>query len=288
MELRHLITFTTIVDTGGFKKAADELGYVQSSITAHIKELEKELGYPLFDRLGKSITMTQTGERFLPYAVDIINLYTKSKEVIKEADMPSGELTIGVSESLMIYWLPAIIMEFMKDYPKVELTLKSLDYENVSAQLKKGEIDAAVLVEKRSWTSKELTVHKLKEDKLSLVQSAKKEEAQIPGTMFITEYSCSWRPLIDSYLITKSVPEKKIELPSVEAIKKCVLLGLGKSMLPYFSVEEDITNGDLVIGTEEKPIAIYTAVHKDKWISVNLEAFLRILNKQELENGVGV
>ncbi|WP_252312704.1 LysR family transcriptional regulator [Sinobaca sp. H24] len=64
MELRHLITFTTIVDTGGFKKAADELGYVQSSITAHIKELEKELGYPLFDRLGKSITMTQTGERF--------------------------------------------------------------------------------------------------------------------------------------------------------------------------------------------------------------------------------
>ncbi|WP_347836300.1 LysR family transcriptional regulator [Gracilibacillus sp. JCM 18860] len=53
MELRHLITFRTIIDVGGFKKAAEQLGYAQSSITAHIKELEKELGYPLFDRLGK-------------------------------------------------------------------------------------------------------------------------------------------------------------------------------------------------------------------------------------------
>jgi DNA-binding transcriptional LysR family regulator len=47
MELRHLITFKTIVDAGGFKKAADQLGYAQSSITGHIKDLEQELGSPL-------------------------------------------------------------------------------------------------------------------------------------------------------------------------------------------------------------------------------------------------
>ncbi|SDN63970.1 LysR family transcriptional regulator [Alkalicoccus daliensis] len=284
MELRHLITFKTIVETGGFKKAADELGYVQSSVTSHMKELEKELGYPLFDRLGKKVVLTETGERYLPYAKDIINLHLKSKEVIKEDNVPAGELTIGVSESLMIYWLPAIIKDFMVRYPEVKLTLKSLDYENLAAQFKKGEIDAAVLVEGSDWKSKELTILKLKEEKLTLVRSANKEESQIPDTMFLTEYSCSWRPLIEKHLSIEGKTAKKIELPSIEAIKKCVLLGLGRSMLPYFSVEEDIANGDLIEEMAEEPIAIYTAIHKDKWQSVNLEAFLEVLPKpgQEL------
>lgn len=55
MELRQLITFKTIVEKGGFNKAAEHLGYAQSSITTHIKELEKELGRPVFDRLGRKL-----------------------------------------------------------------------------------------------------------------------------------------------------------------------------------------------------------------------------------------
>ena len=55
MELRHLITLKTIVEKGGFKKPAEHLGYAQSSVTAHIKELEEEAGKPLFDRLGKKV-----------------------------------------------------------------------------------------------------------------------------------------------------------------------------------------------------------------------------------------
>ncbi|HWO95824.1 MAG TPA: LysR family transcriptional regulator substrate-binding protein [Bacillus sp. (in: firmicutes)] len=94
--------------------------------------------------------------------------------MIKAADEPSGQLTIGASESLMIYWLPNIIMDFMEKYPKVELTLKSIDYDHLSAQLKKGDIDAAVLVETSNWNSKELTIQKIKDEKLSLIQSTKK------------------------------------------------------------------------------------------------------------------
>ncbi|WP_088105868.1 LysR family transcriptional regulator [Halalkalibacter urbisdiaboli] len=283
MELRHLTTFRTIVDAGGFKKAADELGYAQSSITAHIKELEKELGYPLFDRLGKSITLTEAGRRFLPYALEIIRLYSKSKEVIKDADEPSGELKIGASESLMIYWLPNVIIDFMKNYPKVELTLKPIDYDNLSDQLKKGDIDAAVLVEKSSWKSKELTIQKIRDEKLSLIKSSLKINKAISETILVTEYSCSWRPIIEDYLkIEGKTSVTKIELPSIEAIKKCVLCGLGKSMLPFFSIKDEFERGELKeIKTDlmEKPIAIYTAFHKDKWVSVNLKAFLNVLNK---------
>ncbi|QKS72594.1 LysR family transcriptional regulator [Paenalkalicoccus suaedae] len=276
MELRHLITFKTIVETGGFRKAADELGYVQSSITSHIKELEKELGYPLFDRLGKKVVLTQTGERYLPYAKEMIDLHLKSKEVIKEANVPAGELTIGVSESLMIYWLPAIIQQFMERYPEVKLTLKSI-HDNLPAQFIKGEIDAAVLIEVPNWQPSQLRVEQLKPEKLSLVRSAAKAQTSIPETMFVTEYTCSWRPMIESFLETEGREAKRVELPSIEAIKKCVLLGLGRSMLPHFVVKAEIENGDLIEEKAEQPIAIYTAVHKDKWQSINVEAFLDVL-----------
>lgn len=283
MELRHLITFKTIVEAGGFKRAAEELGYAQSSITAHIKELEEELEYPLFDRLGKNITLTQTGKRFLPYAVEIIDLYSKSKEVINDTDEPSGPLSIGASESLMIYWMPDIILYFMKLYPNVELTLKPIDYNNLSTQLKKGDIDIAVLVETSSWEQNELTIEKLKNEKLSLVQSADIITTTSEQTMLYTEQSCSWRPIFDNLIKAEGKTVSKVELPSIEAIKKCVLCGLGTSLLPHFSVKDEIEKGrlkEIESTIPDTPIAIYTAYHKNKWISGNLNAFLNVLKEQ--------
>ncbi|WP_199620756.1 LysR family transcriptional regulator [Paenibacillus alkalitolerans] len=279
MELRHLITFKTIVDAGGFKKAAEELGYAQSSITAHIKELETELGYPLFDRMGKSITLTEAGRRFLPYAVDIINLYSKSKEVLDDNDEPSGPLTIGATESVMIYWLPNVIMDFMNQYPKVELTLKPLDYPHISEQLKKGDIDIAMLVELSSWSPKELTIYSLKNEQLSLVQTAK--TSNISETMLYTEKSCSYRSVFEEYLKMEGrTSVTKVELPSIEAIKKCVLCGLGKSFLPCFTIKDEVERGELVelpSNAENYPISIFVSVHKNKWRSTTVDAFLNLI-----------
>lgn len=284
MELRHLNTFKAIVDSGGFKKAAGELGYAQSSVTGHIKELEKELGYPLFDRLGKRITLTQPGKNFLPYALEIINLYSRSKEAVKEADEPSGDLVIGASESIMIYWLPNIIMDFMKVYPKINLILKSLNYDNLSQQLRKGDIDVAILVETSNWTSDELTIQKIKDEKLSLCAPSIKTANHIPETMLVTEYSCSWRPIMEDYLkITDQTSMKKIELPGIEAIKKCVLCGLGSSFLPYFTIKNEIEKKELIeirTDIQEKNVSIYTAFHKDKYLSTNIEVLLSKLKSQ--------
>ncbi|MFA1819466.1 LysR family transcriptional regulator [Virgibacillus oceani] len=284
MELRHLITFKTIVDTGGFKKAADELGYAQSSITGHIKELEEELKKPLFDRLGRSISLTQTGKDFLPYALEIIKLYSKSQEVIHTSDGPSGQLTIGASESLMIYWLPTIIMDFMEKYPKVELTIKSVQDSKLSSQLKNNEIDVALLIDLPHWHSKELTIKKLQDTQLSFIQSTKKQNKHIPEKMLVTEYSCSWRPAVEEYIRNEEYGSlAKVELPSVEAIKKCVLCGLGKSILPHFVVKEEIDNGMLEeskVNGHYNLLNIYTVTHKDKWILTNLEAFLHHLDDE--------
>jgi len=286
MELRHLITFRTIVDTGGFKKAAEKLGYAQSSITGHIRELEEELGKPLFDRLGRNIALTQAGRSFLPYALDIIKLYSQSKDVINAIDEPSGPLIIGASESVMIYWLPNIIIDFMEKYPKVELIVKSLHYANLSSQLKNGEIDIAILVELPNWNRHDLSINKIKDERLSLIQSTKKVNTNNTKRMLVTEYLCSWRPVIDEYIKmagTESV--LSVELPSVEAIKKYVLCGLGESLLPNFVVKEELANEALEekkLNISSNTLGIYSAVHKNKWISTNLDVFLNLINEKSL------
>ncbi|WP_078577746.1 LysR family transcriptional regulator [Salipaludibacillus agaradhaerens] len=283
MELRQLITFKTIIESGGFKKAADKLGYAQSSITAHIKALEKELGQPLFDRLGKTITLTQAGHHFYPYALDIIALYDKSKQVINEDETPWGDLTLGVSESLMIYWLPDLIKKYMERFPNVNIVLKSLNYENLTAQLKQGEIEAAILVEEPDWSPHTLTINELKRDRLELISSSSSTSHTLK-TMLVTEYSCSWRPHVNTYLKqADSSDMKQVELPSIEAIKQCVACGLGKAMLPRFVVEKEIENGEFIkesTGELNQEIGIFTAVHTNKWIGPNLQAFFNLLNTE--------
>ncbi|SFM33869.1 DNA-binding transcriptional regulator, LysR family [Gracilibacillus orientalis] len=276
MELRHLITFKTIVDVDGFKKAADKLGYAQSSVTAHIKELEEELEKPLFDRLGRKTILTQAGRDFYPYAIEIIDLYAKSKSVVSEGEEPSGPLTIGASESLMVHWLPELIMEFAQKYPKVELTLKSLQYENLTSQLKSGDIDIAMLVEMPHWQVNELQIDQIREERLCFITSGDKRER-----MLVTEYRCGWRPIIEDYIKKTDTSMSRIELPSLEAIKKSVMCGLGVSMLPYFVVKDELNKGKLEeIKQSISQLGIYTAVHKDKWLSKNMKAFLQVLNNQ--------
>lgn len=69
MELRQLLSFLTIVEQGSFNKSAQHLGYSQSFITTHIKELEAELGNQLFDRLGKKEMLTRFGKQFFPMRI---------------------------------------------------------------------------------------------------------------------------------------------------------------------------------------------------------------------------
>lgn len=100
MELRHLLTFIAVVEAGSFTKAAAALGYVQSSVTAQIQALETELGTALFDRFGKKTTLTDAGQKFLPYAQEISKLHALAKDAIRFNDEISGTLTISAPESL--------------------------------------------------------------------------------------------------------------------------------------------------------------------------------------------
>ena len=101
MDTRTLQTFLKVLDLGSFTKAAQELGYAQSTVTAQIRQLEDELGYPLFDRIGRNVFLTESGKSFSAYAAEILRLSEQAQFIAKQAQDTVGTLRIGVLESLL-------------------------------------------------------------------------------------------------------------------------------------------------------------------------------------------
>lgn len=279
MELRHLITLKTIVEKGGFKKAAEHLGYAQSSVTAHIKELEAEVGKPIFDRLGKKVVLTHYGEQFLPYALKIIELYDQALTTDNE---PTGDLTLGVSESLMIHRVPSLLVEYKKVYRNVNLSLKSIDFHDIMANLQTGEIDIALVLESDGWKMPELHCEQLVREKMVIISPPLEKNLEL-GAVLYTERSCSYKAVFNDYLHYKKMKVKEsLEFQSIEAIKQCVRSGLGISMVPYFSVQEELENHKL-IGEEVEydltAVSTYLAYHKDKWLSPSMKSMISLIKK---------
>lgn len=277
MELRQLITFKTIVEKGGFKKAAEHLGYAQSSVTTHIKELEEEVGKPLFDRLGKKVVLTHYGNEFLSYAIKIIDLYSQALNTNEE---PTGDLTIGISESLTIGRIPSILMEYKKSYPKVNLSLKSVDNYHVTSNLQNGDIDLALILEKDDWSLAELHCEKLNRERMVLISPPEKEDIR---TVLYTERSCSYKSVFEQYIKYKQMDVKEsLDFQSIEAIKQCVRSGLGISLVPYFSVKEELDSNKLhgeEVAPEHPAITTYLAYHKDKWLSPSINGMINLIRE---------
>lgn len=277
MEIRHLITFKTIVEKGGFNKTAEHLGYAQSSITTHIKELEQELGRPLFDRLGKKVMLTQYGQQFLTYATKIIELYNQSLNIDKE---PQGDLILGISESLTICRVPAILLDYKMKYPKVRLLIKSLENDDVATSLKNGDIDLALILEKDDWQQEDLYAEKLIQERMVKISSSQKI---LTNTALFAEAKCSYKSVFDEYIRNQAIDiRESLEFQSIEAIKHCVKNGLGFSVVPYFSVKEELEDKKLqgeFVPQQHATISTFLTYHKDKWLSPSIIRMIEIIRK---------
>ena len=128
MNNTQLETFLKIVETRNFTLAANLLGYAQSTVTTQIKQLEEELGCLLFERLGKSLTVTAEGEKLSIYAEKMLQLEREILLEIPTTKEPSGIIKLGVSESLCYNKFPRILLEYKQKYPKVDIMLQFIVY----------------------------------------------------------------------------------------------------------------------------------------------------------------
>lgn len=287
LEIKQLITFKTAAENLNFTQTAKKLNFAQSSVTAQIKALEAELGTPLFERLGKRLFLTESGRKFQLYADKMIALSYEAKMAVKEDEEISGTLVIGAQESQCTYRLPSILKEFKVKFPQIKLIFKPAhSNEDAKEQLMEGKLDLAFILDECK-TEDALHVESLIQEELKIVVfpnhpllekstiSTKDFENE---TLLLTELGCSYRTIFEELFRAEGVyPINKIEFVSVEAIKQCVIAGLGIAILPAMVVEKDIQEGtmkELVLKSTISPVFTQIAWHKDKWITSPLQQFI--------------
>ena len=145
MDLDTIKTFVTVANLGNYTKAAEELNYAQSTITSQIQQLEQELKFPLFERIGRKNYLTTGGQEFLPHALEIMHILQKSKVVGQNPEEVEGTLRIGVLESLLFSGVLGILPEFRSEYPKVDVMIKIGQASDILDTLRQNQLDIAYI-----------------------------------------------------------------------------------------------------------------------------------------------
>lgn len=144
--LQKYQAFITTADCGSFTKAADILGYAQSSISKMIADLETEWSIVLLERSRAGVQLTSDGMAMLPYVRELMNSYRKVQEQAASlAGIASGFIRIGTFSSVAAHWIPSIIQKFQSDYPSIHYELLLGDYSEIEQWISEGRVDCGFL-----------------------------------------------------------------------------------------------------------------------------------------------
>lgn len=288
MEIRHLVTFQTIIEIGSYTGAASQLGYTQSTITTHIQSLEEEIGGELFTYEKRHLKLTPLGRELIPLAEDLLATHDQIKSIQSNQEV-KGILRVAAPESITISRLSPIIRKYSSKYPQVRFVLTNGTCEQNQVDLISGRVDVALMVYPELHPEK--CIHyELVEEKMVLVCSKDGPEhfddykLENNRSIFITnEEGCSYRTMFERYLVKHDIPPfQTTQLWSIEAIKQTVMSGLGFSFLPYITVKEDVERGKLHIVNHSEtfdPIYSHMLIKKKKWLSPAVQAFAELVIK---------
>lgn len=289
MNLKYLDTFRTIVQTGSFAAAAQKLHYTQSAITFQMRQLERELSVQLFEKVGRSMTLTQGGALLVPYVDDVFAAMDKLHAFEQEAALCHGELHIGVAETLLCYRLAPILKAFDQQAPHAKLYLRSMNCYEIRDELLAGTLDLGIFYQDVSGFGTQLTTYPFGRHSLALVASQQTRERfsdfitpdrSLPVAFIINEKNCIFRQIFERYLCQHAIRlDHTIELWSIPTIKTLVRSNMGVSYLPRFTVEQELESGalcEIPTGLTDVRLSAVCAHHKNKWVSPLMRLFLQL------------
>ena len=296
MEVRQLQIFRILAEELNFTRTAERVHTVQSNVTAQIKALEEELGAPLFDRLGRRVSLTDAGRSFQPFAEQALEAMEQGQRAIRHGGEPSGPLRISAPESILTYRLPQVLRIFRRRFPNVELVFVPDTKEGFAADLANGKVDLGFRgSDALSYPFGR--VLKLRTERIFLVAHSSHPLASrnlvkpldLTGqTLLLTEAGCSYRVKFERILALQNVrPGNITEFSSVEAMKECVRLGMGLAVLPAVVVAREIRQSQfkpLHWAGPSLDIESHLVWHKDKWVSPAMAAFLELVQAQADES----
>lgn len=296
MELRNLTTFIQVAELGSFTKAAEQLGYSQSTISFQIKQLEDELDCLLFERINHTITLTERGHELISYAHQILSLTEEFKENLTKEQDCSGHIHIVTPDSVCEEMISSHYMDFHKKHPTISIKFTTADTSVMFDMLDHNEADAIITLDSHSYRNdyviaKEqlLSMHFVTNAKSKFAGMKNLKIADIINEPFIlTEYGQGYRRVFDKELAKKSLDITPVlEIGRTDIITSILAQSNMISYLPDFVTKPLIESGRLCyLDVTDMNIDIWKQLiyHKNKWISKSLKAFIEYVKAVEFSN----
>lgn len=245
MDIKHIITFLKVAELKNFTKTAKELQYSQSTISFHIKSLERELNIKLFHRDSKKLKITDEGLLILSTCKNLRDTYYNLLDLSTNASTSDTSLKIASVNSILIYRLSDILNNFKNIYPSVNIELVNLPICDYSSHVKNNSVDIAFYVEP-DFKDDSLTLVNLNREPMYLIYPNSHDFIDMKSlahslTACFSEQGCSYRYLLQKFHNECSMnPISTLESTSIEMIKKCVSSGIGYSILPKMCINEEM------------------------------------------------
>ncbi|WP_062052216.1 LysR family transcriptional regulator [Bacillus sp. JCM 19034] len=254
MNIQQLDIFYRFCQSKNVTKVAHELNLKQPTVSFHLKKLRDSLGVTLYEQKGEEIVLTSAGAMLFQYAEKILRLVSETKRVMKDyQSYKRGELHIGASTIPASYVLPPICSGFFVKRPNVQITLHVHSAPTIIKMIQAKEVDFGI-VSTQLIKHSLLTCKDIVPDRLVLVLSpshplAEKQQIVVDDLQQLPIYlhqSGSTREIVNEWMESEKIKlHIQMELTSIEAIKKMVILGSGASILSERAVEEEAKQGKL-------------------------------------------
>jgi len=241
MELSDLRVFIKVVEQGGITRAATELNRVPSNVTARIKKLEQELGKLLFIRENNRLRISPAGEQLIPYAKQLLALAQQTLDELID-DSPKGKLKIGSMEAVAATRLVEPLMCFHREYPVVELEIKTAPTGDLIKQVLAGELDMALVADPKK--DSRLVIIPVFKETLVMISDLSHKPIKCPQdlksdtTIMGFSSSCAYRTRLSDWVRQDRDLIKPVEINSYHTLLSCVAAGMGVGIVPLALLDD--------------------------------------------------
>lgn len=290
MELRSLQLFLEVADQKNFTRAGEKMGYSQPTVSFQIRQLERELGVVLFDRIGHTVTLTEAGQDALLYAQQICAL---SREMMQSAENPreiSGTLRLGMADSLCTPLIASRFSRLRQQYPRLALTIIPAGTDELFRLLNHNDVDLVCTLDSHIYDAayviadeEQIGVHFVASPASPLAKKQEVSIVQLPYyPLLLTEKGMSYRRLLDEEFARRSIAVQPVlETGRADLLCQLAAEDAGIAFLPDYVTEEAVRCGSVVrLNVPELRAEVWKQIlyRRDKWMSAPMQAMLTHLS----------
>ena len=283
MELHQLRYFCAVAETGSFSRAAEQTHVSQPSLSQQIMKLEGELGARLFDRLGRSVRLTDVGKTFLPRARAVLHELEVAKgDVVEQKDSIGGPISVGVIPTVAPYFLPAKLTSFSRKFPQALLTIVEEITPVLLGRLRGGAIDVAILalpIRGHEFETAPLLTERLfaalpKNHKLAKRSSLSLKDLRSEPFLLLRDGHCFRDTAVAACDRARLHPQIVFESGQFSSLLSMVSTGMGVSIVQGMAIEKTASCHYVHIADAQAVRTIGTVVLRGRSLTRANHAFL--------------